>query len=307
MEEWIISQRYAIVETPKHWAWKSITDVHVTEDTKKMLSLFQDKFSDIAIFSWHPNIEMSQWKEFNPSHSYDKYSYNSRLTVDDSMIFLGNTVGKYSWDDTDIVLKQFPYIRTCAGNGRSQNRFNVLQRQISFLTSEIGTHEAAKIMKHTKITPGAYSFDGTQWKVILSSELDTTHLTRKFIDDYGDTVEKFISLFPELSYTRFKSKPNPENTFRIKLATDKRQWSNYSLDFTISKKLEPVSINSIFGTNNKRQYSEFIEIVVDMNKMWPDIVTNDILSLFSKDNYKEIIANLRYDNRGRLLSKDFGF
>lgn len=291
MSNWLKKCRDSILKLPEGpFEWKEIDDI--TEHTKFILESLQDKYEHIALFSYHPLIKQAQWSEYNDSTNLDKYNYNTRLLISESIICLSRT-RECEFNDISKVINSLKFVRTSVGNGRSQDGKGSLQMQLSTLTNGIGTFEEAEKIKNEKLTAGAYSFDGERWKYIPDEKLNTFDKTVIETIDYASKIENVVNTFNEVENIKTNFRDTADIAFTYKGRT---------ISFKVAKTFPPIGL-----TFSYKNILSFEQAISNLDEQMPGLIPSSLLAFSKTENSVNRLDEYIYTKRGALVSKNFGF
>jgi hypothetical protein len=186
-EGWMVSggSYLPTPENVKGWKlppWK-IAKGNVTPETFALLKRLEPYFSEISLFSWHPNISAAQYSAYyRDNHtgftSDEPNNMNSRSFLEDKIV-VKRSKNFPSEEDTTFsdfriierAIKAAGFMETSGGSGSQGKDHDETSMQISFLhINKLRTHEEAKALKEKMITAGAYTFVNGTWKFIPYEE-----------------------------------------------------------------------------------------------------------------------------------------
>jgi len=311
-ETWLNDNREMIVPVPRDYPNWKLLDSNVTDDTKKLLDLLEPDFHDVALFSWHPNIEQAQYSDNKKYYRDGDSNYNKRLWIDGSLIALrredkpkptGEWPNNSNHGIVEKAMKQFPYIQTLGGSGDRMGERESVQVQLSFLTKNVGTHEEANDIKQNKITAGAYSFFDGRWNYIPAEKLDPTGPIKEKLESTAQLLKKIFENFPDVKKV-FVMSWNPMNkTVRVELSQLNSKYNSYNIkvncdnDLNLSYDLESTG-PSIRITTLKN--ASLDKIFTSINLI-PDEKSEALGK--NPENYAEILK----EYRGKVAGRNYNF
>jgi hypothetical protein len=310
-ENWLLQSRDILPIPDSNVQWKDVKG-NVTSDTLKLLTSLQDKWHDVALFSWHPNIRMAQ---YSPSGDTFDSNYNSRLWISGSLICLAaeKNQSKEGFDDRrniELALKSFP-VNAMGGSGNTENGRAVRQIQLSFLTKDVGTHEEAKKIKESTFTPGAYTFESGKWKYIPAEDFDVMPKLNAEFKKLMILLEDSFTVCDNVSSVKSHLR---ETSFTIRVNTTSPKWTKGWFEVTVKPskppeyKIEIVGQNNVHS-NNTIKHVDTIEDMLLVSDLFPEDVNHKLAVKYREDKnvYEKVLNDFLHQKRGQLKSKKFNF
>jgi hypothetical protein len=320
-EAWLRGGHGVVSRPTGTFTWKKAKG-QITENTQKLLDLMQENFHDVAIFSWHPNIKLAQYgdipKSFWPDTSGKRTNINRRSWIIDSIIVKrrkDKPKEERTFEDgriLDKIFKHFPMLNSSGGSGDTEEGRHVTQRQISFLTNGVGTHEKASEIKDSTFTPGAYTFKDNEWYFIPDDDFNPLPNIQQTRENHLKMLADMFSHWPTVENVQMQANTWSTTQPTLKIALENGGSRSIRIEdvsyttageYNYTVTLTPAKDQPDFGRHGRdaRVECEGISKMIKEIEIFPSDIAEKLAE--NPKEYKTIL----HEYRGRASGKTFGF
>jgi hypothetical protein len=327
------------LQTPqktKGWKMPSFRklDNQVTPDTRKLLSMLQPYYHDVALFSWHPNIKRAQYSGYyHHSASEKPNNRNSREWIESNLTVMRskeNPNEERSFGDLDFlrkIVQSFDYMKYLGGSGDTQDGRNVAIAQLSFMVGD--AEDFGRKVKAEKLTAGAYTFKDGEWEYVGAEEFDITPLLRAEALAEVSKIRDVLEASPEVEKTTVREEQDGQNfaifaelqngqTIKVTLQRspeDKMEEVPYTYELYASKPIKNYTKTNVIEIENQKDLIVALVTGIVIKKTWNGLNPHKVQMiepLYPEKYWKDAregtldVKKAAEEMRGKRVSQDIG-